>query len=271
MLTVAVTGASGFIGNCLVLRLHTNGGCDVLPISRSGNENMIIKVDDYRNALPADVLVHLAENSNRHSVNSAGEACVDEATKVLDSLLAKKYSKFIYCSSAVVYGDMGDRPYTECSPAKPVDSYTKLKLTNEQKVLNAGGIVVRFTNIIGMGMSKNNVLSDILSQLDSHGSVTIRDGSPVRDFMWQEDAASALELLVFDGEPGIYNVGTGIGTSIECLAEMVLDISADTRCVKSEAINQSSSYNVVDIGKMKNLYRWSPSFTLNQSLRLMMA
>lgn len=268
--SVVVTGASGFVGGSLVKKLLTSNDIEVIAVSRSRCGKSHIKVNDYRDTPIGDVLVHLAENPDRINVNKSGDSEVDESAAVLDTLITKGYGKIIYCSSAVVYGDLATEPNSEDSSVYCNDNYTKLKLSNEQKVMNVGGVVIRLTNIIGSGMAKNNVLSDILSQLNGNEVVTVRNERPVRDFIYIDDVVEALETLIIEGEAGVYNIGSGIGVSIKQLAELVLHVAGKSHAVvKSLATSPLLSYNVVNINKMKSLYGWSPKLSLEQSIKNM--
>lgn len=266
-LSVVVTGASGFIGSALAKRLKYVSDIDVVSVSRSRIDESHICVDDYCDTPIGDVLVHLAENPDRLRVNEAGERYIEETGKTLDAMITKGCSRIIYCSSAVVYGDVGNVPYTEESPVYPVDNYARMKLNNEQRVTNAGGIVARLANVIGPGVAKHSVLSDILCQLPGTGPIYVRNDRPVRDFVWLEDVVSALMILILEGRTGIYNIGTEVGASIREIAEIALRTAGkNKREVKSLSLSPGTSYNVVDIGKMKSTYGWSPKSTLDQSI-----
>ena len=117
-------------------------------------------------------------------------------------------------------------------------------------------------------MAATDVLSDILAQLSVAGPVTVRNGRTIRDFIWVDDVVQALISLVQKQDPGIYNVGTGIGVSIKELAEMFITVAGkDQQEVNSMATSSGHSYNVVDIEKMKSTFGWSPTVTLSRSIR----
>jgi len=265
--SVVVTGASGFIGCRLVRELRATNSFEVIAVSRTETDKSYFHVTDYDETPSGDILIHLAEQSDRLVVNSSTNVVMIDAEKTLDCLLKKKYKKIIYCSSSVVYGDLASSPFKEEDHAEPYDTYSMMKVNNEHKVINVGGIVVRFSNVIGRGMSKNNVLSDILSQISENGPLYVQNDKPIRDFVAVHDVVAALIKLVVSGTSGVYNVGSGVGVSIKELAELALKIVLKQKTVvKSIKEITTSSYNVVDINKMKNKYNWTPQFSLQSSI-----
>ena len=265
--SVIVTGASGFIGEALVQKLKETAGFNVIPVSRRQAHSDTCLLEDYRNTPPGDILVHLAENPDRIQVNQSGDVELEKSTAVLDALLQMEYQFVVYCSSAVIYGDRGKRPFKEASPVITNDTYSRLKVINERKVIQAGGSVLRLANVVGLEMAKNNVLSDIISQLGTTSLLSVRNGGPVRDFIWVDDVVNAIITLIEKKISGVFNVGTGVGVSINELARMVLHAAGEEkRKVSSVAVEASKSYNVLDIGKIKSL-GWEPTYTLSQSIK----
>ena len=187
--SAVITGASGFIGSTLVKRLARDSDIEVVPVCRSRIDIPHVGVKDYGDTPEGNVLVHLAEASDRGGVNRAGEAYRKATGAVMDKLLAKNFDKIIYCSSSTVYGDLNALPCAEDCEVFAVDNYTRAKLENETRVLEANGIVVRLSNVIGPAMSPYNVISDILKQLPLDGPITVRNDIPVRDFVWIDDVA----------------------------------------------------------------------------------
>lgn len=266
--SVVVTGASGFIGSAIVRKLGCVEGTRVFPVSRTETNSKIIYVEDYCNTLTGDVLVHAAEDPDRSRVNQAGEGYFKESVAVVDELLSKGFGKVIYCSSASVYGDGQDKPFSETSPVKSIDNYVRTKLENERQVLAAGGVVVRLSNVIGPNMSPNNVISDILKQLPLDGPIVIRNERPVRDFIWLDDAVEGLCTLITRGTNDVYNIGSGQGTSVKELVEMALAITGEHhRSIQSITASPKPSYNVLDISKMMHVYGWAPTKNVFQCMK----
>ena len=263
---VVVTGASGFLGS-FIARGLTYAGVTTLRVSRQDIPGFL-QVAKYADSPVGDVLIHLAEINNRSRVNQLSVEYEHEASSTLQALLKKGYKKVIYASSSVLYGDGVCAPHIESDPVSATDAYTRVKLASEQSVLSCGGVVVRFANIYGPGMAAENVLSHILGQLDQDAPITLQDTSPVRDFIWVEDAAEAIMKMVTGRAQGVFNVGTGIGTSIGELASMLLqEVRQPQRQIVSVQTATRPSGIVLDIAKAKQDLHWQPSVLLNEGLR----
>jgi UDP-glucose 4-epimerase len=267
---VVITGASGFLGSA-VAGILTLAGVGAIRISRQDIPG-VVRVANYADSPRGDVLIHLAEINNRSRVNQLAVEYELEMSATLHALLKKGYEKVIYASSSVIYGDEVDTPRIESDPVSAIDTYTRVKLVSEQSVLSCGGVVARLANIYGPGMPAQNVLSDILSQFDKNDPITLQDISPVRDFLWIEDAAEAIMKMATERVQGVFNIGSGIGTSIGELAKMLLEQAKQSqRQIISRRISAKPSYNVLDITKAKQNLQWQPSISLNEGLRCLLA
>jgi nucleoside-diphosphate-sugar epimerase len=261
MANVVVTGASGFLGAALIPVLSERG-LNVIPVSRRRLPGFVW-VSDYRSSPDGDVLIHLAEDSDRRRVNAYGEGFLERSSEVIYELAHRRRQRLIYASSCAVYGDKFDAPISITEPAKGDDVYSRYKIENEKVVLSAGGCVLRLSNLTGKGMSRSNVISTILSQLETEGPVKLYDSDPVRDFLSVSDAAEAFCSVIDNWHPRVFNVGSGIGTSIGDLARMIL-----TRFgVKNPEIQVSStcsekSYNVLEISETVEMLSWKPQRNL---------
>lgn len=269
--TIVITGATGFIGTVLCEKLEEKKEYSVIKVARSqGDKTGFYCVASYQEAPAGDVLIHLGENPDREKVNKIGEPYRQQTGDVMESLLKKGYKTIVYCSSSIVYGDQGSEPYNENIPTYASDTYSTAKLENEKRVVNSGGIVVRFSNVIGNGMSKNNVLSDILKQLPEKYPITICNLKPIRDFIWIEDAVDAVVKLLQKETTGIFNIGSGEATSIKQLTEAVLNIAKQQdRKIQSIVTSSKHSYNILNIEKIKKTTAWQPKLTLLQSVEKM--
>src|SRR5687768_7405760 len=155
-----------------------------------------IQVTDYAHTPDGDVLVHLAEEKDRSRAQEEGDAGVEAAKRVLHALLDKPWQRVIYASSAVLYGDRECAPHKTGDRIYAADAYSRMKHAGEKAVLESqAGAVARLANLYGPGMAGNNVVSTILRQIDIEGPLVVRDETPVRDFVWAEDAAEAIARM----------------------------------------------------------------------------
>jgi UDP-glucose 4-epimerase len=262
---VVITGATGFLGRHVVPRV-ANADVDVLAVSRRSVRGMR-QVRDYAECPPGDVVIHLGEEPDRTRFNCLGEAAVRESAAIVTALVSRFGDRVIYASSAVVYGDEHSRACPVNTPVQATDDYSRSKLLNERIVLDAGGLVVRLSNLFGHGMSASTVLPDILRQIPGSGPVHVRDDTPIRDFLSVSDAASAIAMAVKKPFSGVMNVGSGVGTSIGTLVRLALVAAGqDDREIVPTAPSLRPSMNVLDISETTERIGWSPTSPLSEQL-----
>lgn len=258
---VVVTGASGFLGSALVTHFR-RAGVSVLGVSRRQFPGLL-QVANYEDSPAGDVLVHLAEINDRSLAQVNRAVYEEQALRTLIALQGKGFSKIVYASSAVLYGDQSKTPRRVVDPVFAVDAYTRIKLASEKLVLEWGGVVARLVNLYGPGMSEGNVLNSILKQIGTEGPIFVRDASPVRDFLWIDDAVAALSVMATCEGSGLFNVGSGVGYSILDLANFVARAAGEEgRSIESTNTANGISRLVVDVAETEMAFGWRPSVTL---------
>lgn len=265
MIRVIITGATGFLGRSLLSQL--SGRFELVPVSR-GLRTGFMQVSNYADVPDGDLLIHLAEESNRTAASSAGDAYV-KASSELARVLSRRFAgRVIYASSSAVYGDACDIPFQVGDPLVPVDAYVRAKILSEVAVLDEGGVVVRLANLFGPGMSKDNVMSEILHQIPGEGPLLVRDDMPVRDFLAVDDAARLFTLLVGSRMHGIFNVGSGVGTRIHALAKMALELCGeDGREIVATQPALVTSVNILNVEETAKALGWTPSRSLGEHMK----
>ena len=128
--------------------------------------------------------------------------------------------------------------------------------------------MVRLANLFGVGMSTNNVLSDIVSQIPVEGPLRVRDDTPIRDFLSVSDAIAALGQIVKENSTGIMNVGSGVGTSINNLGKLMLESvdQGDREIIAVKPSNRPSKI-VLDISETVKAIDWVPDPSLKDQLK----
>jgi len=258
-----ITGASGFLGRHVAVCLDSHGFRTV-RLSRRDMPGCV-PIDDYRNTHKADVVIHLAEEPDRAKVNQLGEQYIRQSADIVTELTRCFGRNTVYASSGVVYSDQSEVPCSVDASVYETDTYSRSKLLNERIVLEAGGCVVRLSNLFGLGMATNNVISDIMRQVPGEGVLSVRDDAPVRDFLSVTDAATAFGLIVAKGIHGIVNVGSGVGTSVRTLVEVALrGVGQEHRQIVATAPSMRCSINILDISGTRKLLGWSPADPVRQ-------
>jgi len=234
-----VTGGAGFIGSTLV-DLLVAGGDEVHVVddlSAGRREQIAAKarlhvldireplVDALANARP-EVVFHLAAQIDvRRSVSDPVD---DAATNVLGTLrvleLAREHdAQVVFASTGgAIYGEC-ERPATEAAERQPVSPYGTSKLAAEEylaawnRLYGTSHVALRLGNVYGPRQDPHGeagVVAIFLSRIRDGVPATIfGDGSQTRDYVFVEDVVRAFMAAV-GADGGVFNVGTGIETSV---------------------------------------------------------
>jgi UDP-glucose 4-epimerase len=269
---VAVTGASGFLGQRIVKELSACGHA-VLAVSRRaapvppGVDSLV--VTHLHDLPPAAVLIHLAEESRLMAAEEAGDRHIaDNVARVRALIAGGRFARILYGSSAAVYGDSSSRPHRPDEPLAAGSVYARAKIACEQEVLAAGGVALRFANIIGPGMGETTVLSRVLAQIPGTDDLQVRDDSAVRDYLSHDDMASCVAAFVAGDAAGAFNVGSGVGTTVRELALRALAVAGESgRRVVSGVRAARASQLVLDITATSGAVNWFPRVSLDAAIR----
>lgn len=182
---------------------------------------------------------------------SAYSVNVEGTFNVIDSCVRHNIRKLIFSSSASVYGNARSVPMSEDHPFDNETFYGASKIAGEQFLksyhcrygLPFAGL--RYMNVYGERQDyKGAYIAVIMKMLDRVDQglppVVHGDGSFEYDFVHVEDVARAnIAALKSPITSGFYNVGTGKGTSLRKLAEVILDLANSDLDVKYEPSTQS--------------------------------
>jgi UDP-glucose 4-epimerase len=246
--TVLITGAAGFIGR-YVARHFSERNWSVIGTDTAAPENApLANLKEYiRLQLPNPALKDLlSQHLPQICIHCAGRASValsvsnpsadfyGNTVLTLELLNTIRISapdcKFIYLSSAAVYGNPETLPVSETHLTNPLSPYGFHKLQGEQlcleffKVYGLPTAIVRIFSAYGPGL-RRQVMWDICHKAIVENSVTLQGtGQESRDFIHALDIAKALMLIAtsapMQGE--VYNLATGEEVSIFELSELML-------------------------------------------------
>jgi UDP-glucose 4-epimerase len=268
-----ITGAAGFLGRHLVAELRRRGLPVVAVTRQAGSfpaDVEAVRLSDYRETPigHADTVIHLSECNDIAVVESQGEAYIEEVRSRIEALSRRKPKRFVYVSSAAVYGDSDSAPRKPDENVAPKSIYARAKYAGERLVLSRDGVVVRLSNLYGPGMSERTVFFDILGQRRQEGPVMIRDAGPLRDYLHVDDAARGLADIGQGTELGVFNLGTGTGTKADELARLLLSAAGEPeRPVEAYRKEPGKSWLVVDPSATEAAFGWRANISLRDGAR----
>ena len=300
---VLVTGGAGYIGSVLVDRLIT-GGHQVNVIDDLSNgylENIhkdakffqgsILDTDLLNKALDQiEVVLHLAAKIRVEEGESKPELYkqvnIEGTLNSLKLCKEKGVTKFVFASTAAVYGNPDDFPVTESSKEAPVNVYGQTKLEIDKYLAKntvdqgISAISFRFFNVGGALKNAEGKWLKIKHEGATHLIPSIlrssvekpllifgndwptSDGTPVRDFVHVLDLVDALvKSLTHLDKPGhkIINLGTATGSTVlEVVkaAEVALDREINFKFADKRT---GDSYALVTSNKIaKEILGWQP-------------
>src|SRR5262249_41924100 len=179
-------------------------------------------------AAQADVGTSVERPTFDAEVNAVGTVRVLEAARAADA-------RVVFTSSGgAIYGEC-ERPAREDDEAEPLSPYGASKLAGEgylgtwNRLYGASHVACRLANVYGprqLPKLEGGVVAIFLDRLrDGQATEIFGDGSQTRDFVYVDDVVRA--LLAAGGSPagGVFNVGTGVATTIGELHRLCADVA----------------------------------------------
>ncbi|SFP71818.1 UDP-galactose 4-epimerase [Bradyrhizobium sp. Ghvi] len=306
-MTVLVTGGAGYIGS------HT-----VLALAEAGED--VVVIDDLSTGfsayLPEGVPLFIGDAGDekllegviaQHNIESiihfAGSVVVPDsmrdplgyyrnnfttARNLLNVAVKRGISRFIFSSTAAVYGNPDQVPVPEHAPTRPLSPYGSSKLMTEimlQDVATAYGmqyVTLRYFNVAGADPQARIGLATVgathllkiaveaatgqRAKIDVFGTdYPTPDGSCIRDFIHVTDLSqahrSALAYLRNGGASTTLNCGYGRGYSVLETIDAVRRVSGRSFAVQYAARRPGDIMTMVaDTSRIRGLLGWRPQY-----------
>jgi UDP-glucose 4-epimerase len=315
--TWLLTGGAGYIGTHIADEFIRNGKNVVIYDSLyQGLESRIVYLRAKHNVeiplIKADIRdYNEIENVIRtHNINgivhtaalkAVGESMekpdeyfevnLDATTELLEIAKRNGVKKFIFSSTAAVYGSPDSMdPCKEDGDKKPISPYGDSKYQAESKVtdfINTDGnhgTSLRFFNVVGaaapelLDNSVENLVPIVLGKLNKGEAPTIfgtdyptPDGTCIRDYVDVRDIARA-HLAAANATtklPPSMNIGTGRGASVREIIKLVLEATnkADTKVNKVDRRAGDPAFLCADINLAKSAMGFTSQYSLEESVR----
>ncbi len=255
---IIVTGGAGFIGSVLVNELAKNSSNEVLVVDKFtkpgkwkniARANFVDFIDrdffiselDKRDPTKVKAVIHMGACADTTEFNMDYLMSVNyEYSKILCKWCIKNEIRFIYASSASVYGD-GSKGFSDNDTMglEPLNPYGFSKLLFDKWIIRNNFedkvLGLRFFNVYGPNEYHKNQMSSVIYKsfpmARKEGVIKlfksyvkeIEDGGQRRDFVYIKDVLNVIDFVLKNKKvTGIFNLGTGKARTFNELANAVL-------------------------------------------------
>ena len=294
--SIAVTGAAGFIGSHVADALNANGvAVRALlgpPSAPRLSDELTMEVSIHADIADPGALDALLVGT-KTVVHAAGPSSVADSfaqpgeymrvhalgtTALLEACVRAGVQRMVHVSSAEVYGNRVPSLVAESEPLNATSPYGAAKIAAEQIVRafalagRVEAIVLRPFSVYGPRMSARCVVSEVLAQAGPRATIHVRDLRPVRDFCFVDDVALAVVAacrVPVDGFVAV-NIGSGVGTSIANLVRLSAELTGSAGLDESGEKRPAGT----DVDRLvanpqlaRSLLGWVSSTSLRDGLR----
>lgn len=282
---VLITGGAGFIGRYVQSQLIRNNLDFKIWDLKFHGVNILNppKVHECINTI-----VHLAARLEILNVNPITELVqnVEATIKMLE--VCRKYDipKFVFASSADVYGEPNEIPAYETHPLQPMWSYGSSKASCEiyvkqyEELYGIKTVIIRPSIVTGVGEWCGRFVTLNLARVRKNEPILVfGDGNQTRDFVNAEDVARLFYLATVKNikTPEVFNAGSGRELRMKDVAKFLSKINFNRPSIKfvnpkvgelgrkpHEQIRQC-----LKINHAQAILGWRPQHTIKRTLKLM--
>jgi UDP-glucose 4-epimerase len=287
-----VTGGAGFIGSHVVDSLVARGDeVHVLDNLATGNRENVnaaarlhegdIRTDARQlfDLVRPELCIHLAAQADVGTSVERPEYDADVnvlgTVAVLEAARAHAAQVVFSSTGGAIYGEC-DGPATEDAPRRPLSPYGIAKLAAEEylagwnRLHGTRHVALRFANVYGPRQSatlEGGVVAIFLERMANGEPTAIYgEGSQTRDFVYVGDVAGGV-LAAVGIEGGVFNIGTGIETSITDLHAACRSAAGSTELPSHGPPREGDvGRSVIDPSLAAQVLGWRPQVSLDDGL-----
>jgi UDP-glucose 4-epimerase len=289
---VLVTGGAGFVGSHIVDGLVGRGDTVVVVDDlstgdranvRAGVDLRVVDISDgpaLGRAVEGerfDAVVHCAAKTkvvqSMEQADLYRRVIVDGTRNVVDAALATGARDLVNLSTGgAIYGETPDCAHEE-TELHPPSNYGRFKAEAEEIVRGAAlrGITLRLANAYGPRQRQDlegGVIAIFLGAWRRKEPLVVYgDGTAQRDYVYVSDICDAVTSTLESGAAGVYNIGTGVATSVNELVEVMSAVLGPPPAIRRDPPRSSEvQRSCLDIGKAARDGLWRPRTDLREGI-----
>ncbi len=294
---ILITGASGFVGGHLLRALHAedaklfaihapgetppaNGQAEwyTMDLTRSGVPESLVR--DLRPHIVVHLAAQLKAERNWNFAEESFEANLATTHNLMLALgrHAPDLRRLVLMGSAEEYGNVASLPVTEDCPAHPVSPYSAAKAAATQlaqlyyELFRLPVTILRPFILYGPAQSASMMIPQLIASALRGEDFPMTGGEQTRDFVFVGDAVDCLLRAMHTAEANgrIFNVCTGVETSIRSVAECIMGIMTPAMTLRIGALpyRRNEVWRLVgSFEAARRLLGWSPATDLDSGLR----
>lgn len=294
---VLLIGGNGFIGSHLAERLRDMGHRPSVLDPGSPRDDVDWRDIDYvraawtdGDALDAalqscDIVVHLASSTVPSTANADPAADIGAnllgTLALLDAMRRRGRRRIVFFSSGgTVYGNPERLPVDEAHALRPIGSYGIVKAAVEgylRMYAQSGEIeplILRPSNPYGPRQSlvgAQGFVATVMARLRDGGALRLwGDGGHVRDYLYIDDLVAFAAQATVSDVCGVFNVGSGIGHSLNAVRASIENVAGRTLAVESLPSRPFDVREIVlDITAARTRFGWTPEVDMVQGVERM--
>lgn len=303
---ILVVGGAGYIGSHINKELNKQGFKTVVFDNLSSGRKELVKwgeffegdignIEQVREVFkkyPIEAVMHFS------AFKAVGESVIDpkkyyrnnvaNTLNLLDVMVENNVKKFIFSSSAAVFGDPKYIPIDENHPQSPINPYGETKLMVEHilrdysKAYDFKYVALRYFNACGADLdgevgewpgSSANLIPLVLDvAIGARSDIKVfgtdyetADGTCIRDYIHVTDLATAhvlaLDYLLKGGQSDCFNLGNGKGFSVKEVVACAKKVTGiDFKVVETERRPGDPPTLIADSKKAKEILGWNPQY-----------
>lgn len=289
---VLVTGATGFIGSRITLRLARQGHT-VIATARNGPAVNNLSGTAHESPPPAAAAFEECDLHDHGDVEHligrlAPEACVHAAWDVTPGSYKSSTDNGRWIASSLnLFTQLADHgcrwicgigtcfetaqsPEAECAYTRAKSALRASAAQLLSRYPDTRLCWLRVFQPFGAGEHPDRLLPSLISACVAHRSFVIRTGNAIRDFIHTDDIARAVCLALEHRLQGAFDVGSGRGRSVQDIATWIANLArhADSIDVLPSVGDAESDRIVADPDPLTRATGWTASIPLESTVRI---